>query len=71
MRNQPAPVPPGALGGPAATGRGLGTTEAVVIVIVITWATALVLCGMSAAAALELLAGAGVLGVHLLRQARA
>ena len=61
----------GDLGGPVPAGPRLGTTDSVVIVIVITWASALVLCGMSAAAALELLGGAGLVGIHLLRQAQA
>jgi hypothetical protein len=49
----------------------LGTAEGLVVVVVVTWAVVLVVRGMSAAAALELLGGAGLLGVRLVRQARA
>ena len=64
-------VTTGDLGAPVPVGPRLGATESLVIVVVIALASALVACGMSTVAALELLSGAGLLGVHVVRQARA
>lgn len=70
VSNKRAHLPQCVQGDPAPA-RTLGLPESVIIVIVLTWATVLVVCGMSTSAALELLAGAGLLGIRLARQSGA
>lgn len=45
----------------------LGNPESVIVIIVITWATALVICGLSVEAAVELLTAASLVALRLLR----